>query len=178
MNRFACLIPAAACLLLTTGCGESEPTESATAPTSAGSTQHGWLLASAPEEATSVANAKELAQEGDVVAIRGRIGGSTAPLRSDSPIFVVVDMDLPHCGEMEEDHCPTPWDYCCETSESLAASSATVQLVNDAGEALDVNPIAAGLEALDEVIIVGTVAPRPNGEVLIIRATGVHRVGG
>lgn len=137
-----------------------------------------WLLAHAPETALPVAEAKSTAAEGDTLAVRGRIGGSREPLNADSPVFVIVDPSVKHCGDLGDDHCPTPWDYCCEPRESLITNSITVQIVGPDGAPIDADVVAAGLEPLDEVVVIGTVGPRPSEQVLTIRATGVYRVGG
>lgn len=136
-----------------------------------------WLLDAAPANAKPVVAAKADATEGQQIVVRGRIGGRKEPMTNDSAVFTIVDLEIPYCGQHSEHGCPTPWDYCCETPETMMANSATVQLVDGAGAALDVDPIAAGLEPLDEVVVVGTVGPRPSKEVLTIRATGVFRSG-
>ncbi len=154
-------------------CGESSTTSTGT---QAPSTPPAWLLASEPADAISVADAKQKSAEGEAVVVRGRIGGRKAPISADSPVFIIVDLSLPHCGEDPDDKCPTPWDYCCEPKSDLAARSATVQIVDADGNA--VAPIGPSLKPLDEVIVVGSVGARPNESVLTIRATGVYRVGG
>lgn len=163
--------------LIVTGCGDSSATTSTTS-TSSGSTPSGtdatWLLDKFEGEFTPVGQAKATAKEGDTVAIFGRIGGHVKPMEAGSPVFLIVDKSVPHCGELPDDHCPTPWDYCCEPRDSLMANSATVKLVDDEGNMLKTDPVAAGLNPLDEIIIVGTVGPRPNEKVLTINATGVH----
>ena len=162
------------------GCGD-ETGDGSVAGSAGGTTaaaRPGWLLTSAPADAIPVGQAKANAAEGDEVVIRGRIGGRMVPVSEESPVFVIVDLALPHCGELPDDQCQTPWDYCCEPRDSLTANSATVQLVSADGSALAINPVAGGLEPLDEVIVVGTVGPRPDPQVLTIRATGVHRAGG
>jgi hypothetical protein len=68
-----------------------------------------------------------------------------------------------------------PWDYCCETPETITANSATIIVLDQDGNPTGSDLIAAGLEPLDEVIIVGTVDARPNQSVLTVRATGVHK---
>ncbi len=153
--------------------------EAAPATTTATPSQPVWQLASLPDNATSVAAVKYSAKEGETVAIRGRIGGSVKPLTAGSAVFVIVDGEVPHCGEMsDEDHCPTPWDYCCETRDSLNASSATIMLVDETGAPLTIDLEAAGVHPLDDVVAVGVVGPRPAPEVLTIKATKLHRVGG
>ena len=179
------LAPAGAALALT-ACGPSTPANnnannSSTQTSSQASNQPeaspAWILASMPEDARPVGEVKASAIEGDTVAIRGRIGGRLEPIAADSAVFTIVDPAVVSCAEMGEDHCPTPWDYCCEPRESLNANNATIQLVDGAGRVMaDTNPIAAGLDPLDEVVVVGTVAPRESPTVLTIRATGVYIV--
>ncbi|QKK09469.1 MAG: hypothetical protein HND58_15730 [Planctomycetota bacterium] len=173
------LLSAASCaaaLMTIAGCSKSEETSTGKADTTSTAA---WVLTGAPAgEAVSVADAKASAAEGDAITIRARIGGRSKPITADSPVFLVMDMEVPSCADMEEDHCATPWDYCCEAQESIKANSATVQIVGPDGSTIETDPIAAGLNPLDEVIVVGTVGPRPNSDVLTIRATGIHRVGG
>ncbi|MEM1165987.1 MAG: hypothetical protein AAGI30_06815 [Planctomycetota bacterium] len=135
-----------------------------------------WVLASAPADAQGVKDAKASAQEGESIVLRGRIGGRLEPITAGSPVFTVMDLAVPHCNQKHGDVCTTPWDYCCETPESLTANSATVQIVDASGRAVDESPDAAGFAPLDEVIVVGTVAARPTPDVLTIRATGLFRV--
>lgn len=152
------------------GCGDQAGTESASADRPA------WLLESAPGDAIAVASAKASAVEGESIVLRGRIGGRMAPISADSPVFVVMDLDIPHCGQIPGDSCGTPWDYCCETPESITANSATIQVVDAQGKPIEGSPMGHGFSALDEVVVVGTVGPRPTPEVLTIRATGLYRV--
>lgn len=161
------IIPAALCTLAMVSCTDSAPDPAAAGAPAA------WLLAETPADARTVAEIKPTATEGDPVVMRARIGGRRDPMTPGTPVFVVVDPGLPSCADIPGDNCPTPWDYCCEPRESLNANTATVQLVDT-----DADPIAAGLQPLDEIIIVGTVGPRPSEQVLTIRATGVHKLGG
>lgn len=176
MSRFAA-VPAL-CALLVAGCSESGPGEGpgATAGVAAGKGS-GWLVSVEPAGAVAVGDAKASVEEGQEVVIRGRIGGRKDPMSAGSPVFLIVDLDVPHCGQIPGDTCPTPWDYCCEPRESLTANSATVQLVGEDGKPLSVDPKAAGLSPLDEVVVVGKVGPRPTPGVLTIFATAVYRNG-
>jgi len=179
MNRSMRPIAAAGlAALLLAGCGESSAPSSGANETS-GPAPEGWLLASEPAGARAIADAKADAGEGEEIVVTGRIGGRAEPISSESGTFLIVDLELPHCGVMEEPtQCATPWDYCCELPADVADNAATVQLVDESGRPLEVDPVAAGLEPLDEVVVVGTVGPRPSPRVLTIRATGVHRRGG
>jgi hypothetical protein len=171
------LILSAAFLL--TACEKPAPSPTAsTAPGSTPAAGLAWVLTSMPEGAVPVGQLKADAKEGDRVVMRGRIGGRSEPMTSGSAVFVVMDLSIPSCAEVPDDKCPTPWDYCCEPRESLAANNATVMVVNPAGQAVDTDMRLAGFAPLDEVVVVGVVGPRPSPEVLTVRAEGVYRVGG
>lgn len=156
--------------LALTACGENEP--AAPAPAAANT---GWKLDTAPEGAQSVTEAKADAAEGEPIVMRGRIGGRAEPISDGSPVFTLVDLSLAYCGQETDDGCPLPWDYCCETPETIAAHSATV-LVVDAQSRPLTDLATSGLEPLNEVVVVGEVAARPTADVLTIRATGVYVV--
>jgi hypothetical protein len=187
MPRFNTTLTTTAALALSalalTACDNSAPsaTNTNTGNTAAeptADTGPSWLLTAAPENPTSIADAKASAKEGDTITLRGIIGGEMKPMTAESPVIRVVDADLYNRCTAEAGHCNTPWDYCCADPDDLRTASATVQIVNADGSAFTGSPIAAGLEPLDEIVITGTVAPRPTGEVLVIKATGIHRVNG
>lgn len=159
---------------LLTACGSegNEPQSQANASTAP------WLLESEPADAQSVSQVKATAKEGDHVVVRARIGGRAEPITEGSPVFTIMDLSIAHCGENPGDGCPTPWDYCCETPETIKTNAATVQVVDAEGQPVKTSLSAAGLQALDEVILVGSVGPRASEEVLTIAATGVYRSGG
>lgn len=160
--------------LLAAGCGSDS---SETGSRSGGATvQASWMLSEAPESWLDVGQIKPTAEAGEQVVIRGRIGGRIDPISSGSPSFVIMDMNVPSCADDDDDHCKTPWDYCCTPREVIAANNATVIVLDADGTHTTVNLVGAGLSPMDEVIVVGTVDARPNEQVLTIRATGVHRV--
>lgn len=179
MNIRTVLFLAGAPLLLA-GCGDAtnqpEPGASPGAEASPAS-DASWVLASMPGDAKGVSELKSSASEGETVVLRGRIGGNKTPMNAASPVFTLVDSGIPTCADNPEDNCRTPWDYCCEPREVLTANSATVQLVDASGQPLAVDATGT-LSPMDEVVVVGTVAPRPNSDVLIVKATGVYRVDG
>ena len=148
------------------GCGDSSTPPGADAGTS-------WLLPEMPAAAIPVAEAKRTAREGDEVVVRGRIGGRREPMTAGSAVFVMIDPAIPHC---EIGKCKLPWDYCCETPEAIATNSATVKLVGVAGTLISVDLGEHAIKPLDEVVVVGTVGPRPNEDVFVIHATKLHRV--
>ena len=156
--------------LLTTGCGEEDKANSPEV-----SVDHiGWLLDSAPPGAVDVAAVKASVAESDTVVVRGRIGGRKQPISADSGIFILMDPALSACSELPEDTCSTPWDYCCETPDSITTNAATIQLRDRSGKTISVDN--GVLTPLDTVIVTGTVGPRPNNETLVIYASGVYVV--
>jgi len=172
MNRIAPIVAFSTTLILLAGCNKAsseQPVETETT-TSAETQPHAWILTSAPEGAVSILEAKANAAEGDQIVIKGRIGGRHSPVSADSPVFTIVDLELVYCGQHSDEGCVTPWDYCCEKPETIASNSATVQIVGFDS----IDPLAAGLEPLDEVVIIGTVGQRPDDVVLTIQATGVY----
>lgn len=176
MNRITATTLIAAALSITACDREASTTVAPPAANNANAAA--WQLISAPADARTIAEVKPTAQEGDVVTVRGRIGGRAQPLTADAPVFVMMDPAIPSCADEPGENCPTPWDYCCEPRASITANSATVQLVDAEGNPIEADLTAAGFAPLDEVIVVGTIAPRPSPEVLTIRATAIHRVGG
>lgn len=163
---------ATASLLLLSACGETKPAAQHTPAAPASN----WLLAAAPEGAVSVTEAKSSAKEGEQIVLRGRVGGRKTALTDGSAVFTVMDLAIPHCGENPTDACPTPWDYCCESPDTITANSATIQVIGADGQPITESPATHGVAALDELIVVGTVGPRASSSVLTVRATGVYRV--
>ncbi len=148
------------------GCGDSPAPPGARVDTS-------WLLAEMPAAAIPVAEAKRTAREGDEVVVRGRIGGRREPMTAGSAVFVMIDPAVPHC---EIGTCKAPWDYCCETPESIATNSVTVKLVGDDGTLIPVDLREHAIKPLDEIVVVGIVGRRPNEGVFVILATGLYRL--
>lgn len=162
--------------LMLTGCGETETSAPQTAPSSSHNDGANWQLADAPADAIDVALAKGIAAQGDKVTIRGKIGGRMEPISLESGVFVLMDPAIPSCADMENDGCSTPWDYCCESPETIMTNAATVQLRNASGDPLRLED--GDLSPLDTVIVVGEVGPRANEQVMVILATGVYKVPG
>ncbi len=179
------LIPALALAGALAACGQSsDPAATTTnasdaknAPTQPGASPD-WLLASMPESVADVAVAKQIASEGDEIVLRGVIGGRVDAMSEDSAVFVMMDANVDNPCLADDDHCPTPWDYCCTPGEQKIANSATVQLVDDDGRPMRLDLRDHGIGPLDTVVVVGSVAPRPSQQVLTVRATKIHRVGG
>ena len=112
MNRLAIAWSAAA-LGVALGCGTDEqPAADATAPLAAQADGAKYVLSAEPEGAQGVRDVRESAADGDEVVVIGRIGGSENPWLDGYAGFSVVDPSVKHCGELGDDGCPKPWDYC------------------------------------------------------------------
>ncbi len=160
-------------MVLLTGCDDgkqdaSRETDSVSLPT-------GFFLQSQPPQAKSVEEVKKSAKTGDVVTMRGRIGGSKEPFVDGRAVFTLMGLGLPACGEgVSNDGCTTPWDYCCEPSKEIAAHQASIQIADAAGAPLHLSLKGqSGLKELGDLVVVGRVQ-KAEGDLLVIDATGVY----
>ena len=173
---------ALAALLVVNGCddgGTTAQAPTAPPPQVAPGTQAlpaGLVLGEAPAGAEDVVAAKKDAKEGDAVVVRGRVGGSPSPFVEGRASFQLVDASLKACGEGNpDDKCETPWDFCCEEPKTIAAHSASVQVVNPDGRPMYSGlKGVGGLKPLSEVTVKGTVAKTSESGALVINATGLH----
>ena len=136
------------------------------------------LLDTAPAGARDIAALrKQPVKAGDEVTVHGRIGGRVEPFVKDFGAFVLADdKAIVACDKMgEDDHCETPWDFCCTEPEDLAASIATIQVLGDDGDVLaqDIDQVA-GLAPGGRVTVRGLVAEGSSASNLLINATGLH----
>lgn len=106
------------------------------------------LTSGAPEQFVGVAQARQEAKNGDQVVLQGRVKDFV----DGRAVFTIMDSSIPSCSDVPGDNCPTPWDYCCETKESIVANTATVQLVDEEGKPYKGN--IKGLNDLDNLTTV------------------------
>ena len=134
----------------------------------------GLFLSSPPADAKGVGEIKSKAKPGQKVVIRGRIGGSKDPFVKGQALMTIVDPKLVSCADNMPDKCDTPWDYCCEPKDSLAANMATIQYSDVKG-----NPLKSGfrgkhgIAALKTVVISGKVHKDSTKDNLIVVAEGL-----
>lgn len=134
------------------------------------------LADKAPKGAVSVAKARETAQAGEAIVLRGKIGGRAVALTPKTAIAVLADETaLKPCNAIPGDACVTPWDYCCESPEKLKASTATIQVRGSDGKIVRTTLRGLGhLKELSTVVISGTVDAASNKDILIVNATSVY----
>ncbi len=135
------------------------------------------IVAEQPAGAVGVIEARKSAKVGNHVAIIGRIGGTRSPFVSNRAIFTIVDQTMKSCIEMDDDeHCPRPWDYCCEDKSVLAKSMASIEINDENGK-----PLALALESegtfkpLMLIAVDGTLQSTEGGS-FVVRADHVYKV--
>lgn len=137
------------------------------------------FVAKAPGGATDVQAAKKAGRPKNDVVIHGRIGGRKDPFAKGRAMFTLVDMSVPTCADKADDHCPTPWDYCCEPKDNLLANALTVQVVGENGRPLEAELDGVrGLKPMAEVVVAGKVASRDDAGGMVVSATEVYVKGG
>lgn len=114
----------------TQGQGDGQLTEAVTAATTIPAE---IFVAEIESEAQEVRQAKDSVAAGDRIIVTGQIAGRAEPIIAGRAMFTLVDKSIPDCSAKADDHCPTPWDMCCESKADIAANAATVQIVDDAG---------------------------------------------
>lgn len=164
-------------ILLLSGCDRT-PSKSTADTTGGGASAEALpqslFVADAPPEALEVAAAKQSRTVGDVVVVRGRIAGAREPFVDGRAIFTLADFSLPVCSDNPDDKCPTPWDYCCEPKDRVAAHTLTVQVVGPDSKPLKTGfRDAGGLRPMAEVVVKGAVAAR-QGASFVINASALH----
>ncbi len=174
-SSFATALSLGALSLAITACSPSDQSSADSEADSITAAQ--FILAEAPTDVLSVFEARQQAKPGEGIQVSGQIGGTLHPFVEGYAAFVLADPELEFCDEMgDDDHCSTPWDACCEDPDKIQSMRMSVQFVDNDG-----NPIQGdikqriGLEELDEVTVVGTVAATSTDSNVIIHASGLYR---
>lgn len=151
---FSCLLLLSG--ILASGCArENAPVTPGKEAEQDAAAKEKFLLGKEPSGAKGVIEMKQEAKEGDEVVVVGRIGGSEKPFTGRAS-FTIVDPSLKPCNEKDDDACPCPWDYCCDTPEDLAKATVLVKFVDDKGKTLpDDAKTLLGVKELQTVIVRG-----------------------
>lgn len=123
----------------------------------------------------AIAEAKANAKEGDKIILAGHIGGREDPFVAGRAAFTLVDPKLQLCT----DGCKTPWDFCCDSQEEIAANAATIQVVDAEGKVIRTAINGhKGIKPGAEIVVAGTVAKRDTPAVLVVNAEKIWVKGG
>lgn len=107
-------------------------------------------------------------KEGDEVAVVGRVQSKV----KGRALFHLVDDSVEDCTRTgDDDHCRTPWDYCCRIDEMKAALM-LVELRGPDGLPLKVESL--GIRELDLVAVRGTLARGEGGRLMLLARDGWH----
>ena len=177
---FSITIPALVVLLLgSIGCEDRNASSTSTSVAAPAAIPAAFFTSRRPAEVTDLAKVKPTAKKGDAVTFLARVGGRSEPFVNGQAIFTVADPTLLSCELMgEEDHCPVPWDYCCENPNGLRFGSATVRLVGDDDLPLRASAQGAGgLAPARYVVVDGVVADRNDQGLFVVDAKRIW-VGG
>jgi len=165
----------AACTLLLTGCdsGQDAASDATDGATASAALPDGIILDAAPEGAKSVSELKASAEEGDEVVVRVIVGGRMDPIVEGRASAIAIDAAVDNACTGDDDHCKTPWDYCCTPKEELNANMATVQIVDEKGRVVAAD-LSEHFQPLSTLVVKGVVGPRPDANVLPINASGIY----
>ncbi len=129
------------------GCGQAPATSETSAPDAT------YVAASEPAGAIPVGEARQSAADREPLVLVGRIGGSPKPFIDDMAVFTIVDPEVRSC--VDEEGCPTPWDYCC-TQDQVKENIATVKVVDSQGSPLATDARRLlGVKELNLVVVQG-----------------------
>lgn len=151
--------------LVLAGCG-SEPGDGAGTPADTPTTS--WRLAADLPDALSILDARS-SPAGDEVAVYGRVRDIVPGFAA----FTLIDEELEYCGEACETKCPTPWDYCCLQSETIAAASLPVEVRDAKGDPVEATNL--DLRHLDLVALRGKLIETESGGLMLVVKDGWFR---
>lgn len=135
------------------------------------------VVASAPDGAAlSVVEARTSAKPGEVITLRGKVGGRMEPFVEGRALLVLADEKaIASCDENPDDSCETPWDYCCETPEALKASTATIQVLDGEDKVAKAGLKGFhGIKELSVLVVRGTVDAGSGDELLVVNADEIY----
>ena len=181
------LIQTIACVAIAiahTACGGGDKKEEAGAGKQGaepgGSTGLGVLEAlvvdEAPEGALGVVAARAAAKPGEPLVLRGKVGGKLEPISGAAAILVLADEEsIKSCDQIHGDDCETPWDYCCEESAKIAASTVTIQVKGEDGKLVRSSLRGlAELKELSHLVVAGTVDQASTADAILVNAEKVY----
>lgn len=133
----------------------------------------GYWIGTAPGDARAVAAVVKDSQDGDEIAVIGKVGGAPEVFVADRALFRLVDLARKDCTN-DGTGCATPWDYCCEDPAAMRSGSLTVEF-RDAGGALLATTARGfhGLEHGKTAIVKGRVLRDATGNVVLV-ASAIH----
>jgi len=144
------------------GCGTSETSQTGASTSVIASP---YVVATEPDGAIPVGEARQSAENEQAITLVGLIGGSSKPFVEGLAAFTIVDPKVPYCAP--EEGCPTPWDYCC-TQNQVKDNIATVKVVDEDGNPVTEDARALlGVKELSTVVVEGKAKRDDQGNLTI-----------
>ena len=120
----------------------------------------------------SIIEAKAINVPHTELVVNGFIGGLRKPFATHRATFVLADESLERCDEIDDDHCTTPWDVCCEDRNRVMLGTLTVQFTDVNGSVLRGNiQNIHGLRPGIGIQIHGKVAKESLANAMVINAS-------
>ena len=142
-SKIATVVLLSTICLFSLSCRDSKDSQT---ETSSAAIPDSLFLAAAPTGVQTVSSLKEKAKEGDEVVIKTVVGGREKVFVNNRAVMTVIDVAVENPCTKEDDHCATPWDYCCTPSEQLIPHLASVQIVG-----ADNQPLTIDLNTVDKL---------------------------
>lgn len=166
INIISLSVAAGALGLLLVACGAEDtqaPPKEIPKETGAVDKLQSLALSTAPAETQSVLAAVQAGAFGTPVTVSGKVG----EIAEGRAAFRLADVTLQDCNR-GEDHCKTPWDYCCVPSSDMKAGSVMVEFKDDAGALLKGKLEGVGkLGHLAHVVVTGTMRKDEGGNLFM-----------
>jgi hypothetical protein len=166
------VITLTASLALLFGCGKRDKD----APVSSAEIPPAFVEQAINGTPTPIPQARTAFKPGDNVLLSGLVMGVLNPFVEGRAVFVLGDeATITPCDAMPTDHCPTPWDACCDPKQVLAEGTATIQVLDDNGKPAHISLKGMnGLSELSRVTVSGVVAENSTPEAFIVNASAIH----
>jgi hypothetical protein len=158
-------------LLLVSCGGSAEPASEEVGTPSGPHLLEPHYLSAAPDGAVEVGELRSLG-DGATVVVRGDVR-DYAPVEGKA-VLTLYDHSLVSCDEMgDDDHCATPWDFCCEDGSKIKLGSAVVEFREEGRLVAASFEGLHGLGYLSDVVVTGTLGVDETGNLKIV-ADGIH----
>ena len=143
--------------------------DGAEAPTASASLPESYFSATVNADPLDVVDLREASSVGSEVTVQGKVRDLF-----ESAAFTLADHSLVSCADMgDDDHCKTPWDYCCEDPDALVAGTVVVEFRE--GERVRKEKVRGfhGLDNLSRVVVTGELTEDSVGNLSVI-ASSLH----
>ena len=161
--------------VLTVGCDRRTPAAPESPRASSEALPADLFVKTAPPGAIDVATAKKSVKDGQIVVVKGRVGGQKEPLAANRAILTLADLGLRTCDKSPMETCPTPWDSCCEPKDEVAANSLTVQVSGASGQALKAGLSGAnGIAPMKQLVVLGTAKTLSGSDAVVVEARQIY----